>query len=70
MEAYAKQQAAHELMIAVENWLPVWQRAKPLPLRLLGDSLPDGLDLGDPMDEAVIIDIEDDKINLDLMTLD
>ena len=39
-------------------------------LRLLGDSLPDGLNLGDPTDEMVIIDIEDDKIYLDLMTID
>ena len=73
METYAKQQAAHELMIVdncAEHWLPVQQRAKPLLLRPLGDSLPDGLDLGDPTDETVIIDIEDDKINLDLMTLD
>ena len=70
MEVYAKQQVAHEPPVTdnwAESWLPVWQRVF---LRLLSDSLPDGLKYRKSNGWMVIIDIEDDNIDLDLMTLD
>ena len=50
LEAYAKQQAVQELTISdswAECWLPVRQQAKLVLQRLLGDSLPEGLNVGD-----------------------
>lgn len=66
MEAYAKQQAAHELMLAsswAERWLPVRQRARPLLVKLLGESLPEGLDVGEVTTDTVVLDLEDVEID-------
>ena len=73
LEAYAKQQAVQELMILnswVECWLPVRQWAKPVLQRLLGDSLPEGFDVGDPTGETFVVDLEDEEMEQGLDNID
>ena len=67
LEVYSRQQALHELKLAdawEKCWLPVWQRAKLILQWVLGDPLPEGLDVWDVTGETVAIDL-DEEINLE-----
>lgn len=64
MEAYAKQQAANELLIAdtwEARWLPVRKQARPILQKVLGNILPEGLDVGEATGEIVVIDLGEDE---------
>ena len=63
LEVYSRQQALHglKLMDAWEkHWLSVQQWAKPLLQWMLGDPLPEGLDVGDATGETAVIDLDEE----------
>ena len=63
LEVYSRQQASHELKLADawdKCWLPVQQQAKSILQWVLGDPLPEGLDVGDATGEMVVIDLDEE----------
>ena len=64
MEACKQQQAAQELSVAgawVKHWLPTQQLARTILYRILSDSLPEGLGVGDMAGEMVIINLDNEE---------
>ena len=68
-----KQQAVQELKFSdswAECWLPVQQQAKLVLQRLLGDSLPEGLNIGDLTGKTFVVDLEDEEMEQGLNNVD